>query len=347
MNSEDEISSYVNVYFNRSFDIKNQIKNFEFPNLVKFLVQWRKNDISKEDPLFRKWLTCIAPSCVYKQTLNTNDTNEKMFVCYFCEAKGFIRSATLIRHYKENHFEMIPKGIFGENVIFKCVECNLDFTRKEYLTVHKQSEKHLKKVDPEGLLIKKRNNESNEESDNFYQKTKIFKATLKTTEITNDDEKSNAGTSSALNQKAICDKSIPRPISDVLENIGLLDNEDDNDADKDSNESTILLDSSGHINEHITKDIKGFDKEYPSDNESNKVYQTEITTAKTISEKLFAENEIQNTQPIDQPLTSTQNDALEPETILLQRATSLKNTERSANKLVKVLSFNLENNLKL
>jgi hypothetical protein len=321
MNSEKEITSYENVYFDYGFDIKTQIKDFEFPSLVKFLIQWRNDKITKTDPLFRTWLTSIAPSCVYKRSINSNDINEKTFVCYYCESKTFQRPGTLIRHYRENHFEMIPNGIFGEKIVFKCEDCNLEFTRKEYLTVHKQSEKHLKKVDPEGLLAKKRNNESNEESDQFFQKTKVLKENMQS----NDEPVVINELLTPMNpiiDSNVCELKIPNHVSEELQKVGLLDCEqvENNILDNKENESLNqqAIENQTEANEEI---------------------------ARSFSEIL--ENEIQNTQPIDQPQTSTQNDAQTQAFNLQSRSGSLKMTEGSSKKLVKVLSENLESNLKL
>jgi hypothetical protein len=309
MNSEKEIMNYENVFFDYGFDIKTQIKDFEFPSLVKFLVQWRNDKITKSDPLFRNWLTCIAPSCVYKRSINSNVIIEKTFVCYYCDGKTFQRPGTLIRHYRENHFDLIPNGIFGEKIVFKCDDCNTEFNRKEYLTVHKQSEKHLQKVDPEGLLAKKRNNESNQESEQFFQKTKVLKENIQSNNEIIDKPIGNH----------VSELKIPNHVSEELQKVGLLEVENS------------ILDNKR--NESLNKqDIEN---------------QTEANEERANSFSELLENEIQNTQPIDQPQTSTQKDAQTQAINLQSRSGSLKMTEGSSKKLVKVLSENLESNLKL
>ena len=75
--------------------------------------------------------------------------------------------------------------------------------------------------------------------------------------------------------------------------------------------------------------------------------QTEANEERANSFSELLENEIQNTQPIDQPQTSTQKEAQTQAINLQSRSGSLKMTEGSSKKLVKVLSENLESNLKL
>lgn len=360
MNSEEEIKSYEDVYFDFNFDIKTQIKSFEYPNLVKFLAQWRKNDISRNDPLFRYWLTRIAPSCVYKRTIISNEISEKSFVCFICDSKTFKRAPSLIRHYKENHFDMIPKGIFGENIIYQCLECNLDFSRKEYLTIHKQSEKHLKAVDPEAVFVKKRNsnNESNDESDHFYKKAKFFEASSETNE--RESESSNAQQES--------NKSIK--VSLELNDIGLLDDElvkVDNNIELEFNSNLtnedILVEASNQTSEPKGNGLLNvqieLEKLIPTENQIEleqkieKKNKTELQineeenlkkSNETSESQVNTNNEIQKTQPTEE---TTQIENQIPQSDEANSSGSSNKREKTSQRLLKVLSANLENNLKL
>ena len=158
MLNDDEVRIYKNIFFDYGITAKNNIENYEWKNLAKFIINWRTENVPRDDPLLDFWFKNVAPSCVYHQETSKCD---EAFVCVFCK-KEFRRSPYLIRHYKENHYEKMPDKIFGEKVIFKCEDCNLEFVRKDYLTVHLNSEKHLKTIDPDGVVIRKRSSKFEE-----------------------------------------------------------------------------------------------------------------------------------------------------------------------------------------
>jgi hypothetical protein len=171
MLTNEEITKYISVFFDRNINSKHDFKNYEWPSLAKFIVQWRRDDIKKDNPDLEFWITKIAPSCVYQRKTSTSEE----FSCVVCENRGFKRVGYLIRHYKEMHFEQMPANIFGENLIFSCKICKIEFTRKEYLTMHESSDKHKQMVAPGEPIIRKRNSkqdESNKESEAWYKKVK-------------------------------------------------------------------------------------------------------------------------------------------------------------------------------
>lgn len=329
MLSNEDINVYTDLYFNYGFNIKNDLKSYEFPSLVKFLIQWRRDEIKRDDPLFINWISIVAPSCVYKQTLFLNNKEENTFVCFYCDSKVFKRSASLIRHYKESHIEVMPANIFGESVTYKCDDCNLEFTRKEYLTSHKQSEKHLKIVDPEALSKKRLANSNSLESDNFYKKTKLNQQNLIRESET--DNFSSASVSANSNVEiAHIDKNSPIIIQakEKLIKIGLYDHdhEDDKKDDDGDNDDDDEDDDDGEVKEifEITNQVHDVSENQENDN-------------------------LNGTQPIESETLNhtpnvTLNDLNNSHSQGIARNDS--KTNKSGNKLVKVLSTNLENVLK-
>jgi hypothetical protein len=70
--------------------------------LYNFVVRYRSILIKEEDELLEMWLYEVAPSCCYPK----NNKGSMQFNCYFCES-WFKRTGSLVRHYKEKHFEQI------------------------------------------------------------------------------------------------------------------------------------------------------------------------------------------------------------------------------------------------
>jgi len=101
-------------------------------SLYKFIIQYRKENI-EDDSKLDHWLNFVAPSCVYP--------NKGFFHCSFCDS-FYKTHYLLVRHYKEKHYEQIPKDIFGPCNIFKCENCDVSYFRKEHYIKHLESEKH-------------------------------------------------------------------------------------------------------------------------------------------------------------------------------------------------------------
>jgi hypothetical protein len=117
-------------------------------SLVKFILQWRNENVATDDPKLEFWLNEIAPSCVYSHV--SNDDN-KYFQCVICTMPCSI-SNNLIRHYREKHFHSLPYGIFGEESVFSCVLCLCDFKRQEHYKRHLASSEHQKQVKMDAII---------------------------------------------------------------------------------------------------------------------------------------------------------------------------------------------------
>ena len=103
MLTNEEITKYISVYFDHNINSKHDFKNYEWPSLAKFLIQWRRDDIKKDNPLLEFWITKIAPSCVYQRKI----INSEEFSCVVCVNRGFKRVGYLISYYHnkiENSF---------------------------------------------------------------------------------------------------------------------------------------------------------------------------------------------------------------------------------------------------
>jgi hypothetical protein len=132
-------------------DLKTKEKEYKeigktfWTTLYNFVVQYRSVDIQENNELLDKWLYEIAPSCCYPKRC---DGNILFFKCFLCDLSSFKKTAYLVRHYREKHFDQIPKGIFGPLIIYNCDLCGTNYLRKENLTVHLQSDAHRSKADP-------------------------------------------------------------------------------------------------------------------------------------------------------------------------------------------------------
>jgi hypothetical protein len=325
MLTEDDIKSYTAVYFDYSIQAKNDLQKYEWPSLVKFLIQWRRDDVSKEDPLFEYWISNIAPSCVYQK----NTTNVEEFVCVFCETKGFKRAPYLIRHYKELHYDLMPAKVFVENIIYKCILCNIDFARKEYLTMHESSEKHRKMIDPQAVVVRKRNSKNDEvkkESEAWFKKAKPT-TDLKVIEEDNESLSSDNFEEDTIEEKKhFLNKNYSSPVKQKLIKIGL---EDENSCAKND---SVFAKKIGEI----------------------------ITEKESLLEAVSPDEETIKTQPLnyvekDDEGEGNKENTLNDETVIvpnnLERSPSIQNnssemTVKSEKKLLKALSIQLENDLK-
>ena len=124
--------------------------------LIRFIVKWSCTDVSIDDPLLNKWLTKIAPSCVYPKMKNEKDP---IFKCILCST-NCTSQQSIIRHYSERHEHQIPKNIFGNKETFKCDICYLSFKRQEHLNSHLKSLGHEKLTKVENSSIINSYNES-------------------------------------------------------------------------------------------------------------------------------------------------------------------------------------------
>jgi len=114
-------------------------------SLIKFIYQWRNEDIEIDDPKLEIWLKEIAPSCVY---FYGSSEGFKFYKCALCPMP-FTHSSSLIRHYREQHVDWLPNGIFGKAIRYECEICMCTFKRKEHLVRHLVSIDHFKRENSE------------------------------------------------------------------------------------------------------------------------------------------------------------------------------------------------------
>lgn len=136
---EEEIRYLSSVFFDEEclFDI-----SFSYPEIVAFIKKYRifNNNYHRECPKLTKWLAKVVPSCIYPVS-----TSHYIRICDFCQAI-LSSQVLLIRHYREIHYTLIPEGIFGWLGDFYCKTCDQRFVRKEHLTSHLVTIKHLEKL---------------------------------------------------------------------------------------------------------------------------------------------------------------------------------------------------------
>lgn len=71
----------------------------------EFIDRYCLNMTDKSDSLFKFWCEKIVPSCIPDCNIDGN------LECVFC-SKCFNRTATINRHYREQHYNQIPEGLF-------------------------------------------------------------------------------------------------------------------------------------------------------------------------------------------------------------------------------------------
>jgi hypothetical protein len=121
--------------------------------LYNFVIRYRTTLIKEEDELLELWLYEVAPSCCYPK----KNKGLMQFNCYFCES-WFKRTHSLVRHYKEKHFEQIPKEIFGAVPNFVCKICDVKYVRKEFYERHLESDIHKQKAEGKPAILKNKKN---------------------------------------------------------------------------------------------------------------------------------------------------------------------------------------------
>lgn len=92
------------------------------------------------------WLTHVAPSCVYRYR-RADFGQTGFYACCFQNCHTLVSSQfTLIRHYRTQHYNRIPVGIFGAIILHKCYPCKLEFKRVHLLNQHLMSPIHIKRM---------------------------------------------------------------------------------------------------------------------------------------------------------------------------------------------------------
>ncbi len=129
----------------------------------EFIERYTSDLIDTSDQNYCIWKEQVVPSCLLMKKGSTLN-------CIFC-TKGFRSSAAIIRHYREQHFDYIPKDIFGVKIEFRCVPCKMNFNRKEHLSSHLFSDYHKRQEDRVTITFNKRKNPSME----FHKSAKYCK----------------------------------------------------------------------------------------------------------------------------------------------------------------------------
>lgn len=137
-----------------------------FTAVEDFIIETRKTngciadiaeiDILSQDneraALMRTWFCNVIPSCVYRhRSIQFGQTI--FFICCFADCATPCSSQfTLVRHYREQHFDRLPPGIFGDLVLHICPTCGVDFKRAAHLQQHMKSNNHLARMAMQGKI---------------------------------------------------------------------------------------------------------------------------------------------------------------------------------------------------
>ena len=106
-----------------------------------------------DDPKFNFFKERIVPSVVNKW-ITPRGVNSHSFKCPFEQCAAlFSRSRSLERHLREQHYEQIPKGVFGYLNNHKCIPCDRSFIRLEHWNQHLTGRKHLRALIVQGIIF--------------------------------------------------------------------------------------------------------------------------------------------------------------------------------------------------
>jgi hypothetical protein len=120
---------------------RKQDEDLTFRRRIKmneFVLRYTSENMDTESEQYMFWRTHVVPSCV-------QENSGAKFICVFC-SKEISSACGIRRHYREQHYNDMPEGIFGSKIIFECKQCDLKFNRKPHLTNHLQSELHQKSM---------------------------------------------------------------------------------------------------------------------------------------------------------------------------------------------------------
>lgn len=131
--------------------------SFCFPLLHRFLMNLRSSEPLTCKDVALRWFFEVAPSCVYmlpckevtNSEANSNDeslTYVERFQCCLCDVNFNMRHL-IVRHYKEQHYDKLPKSILGEVLSFHCEVCEVSFKRKDHLVRHEESNFHRRRLE--------------------------------------------------------------------------------------------------------------------------------------------------------------------------------------------------------
>lgn len=97
---------------------------------IDFLIE---NGLLKtDDPMYHLFVTNIVPNVVFK-------TFGHWYDCAFdlCDFKANTGESIEI-HLRDDHYDQIPNGVFGEKQMFKCKECRQSFEGFNKYKVHRE-----------------------------------------------------------------------------------------------------------------------------------------------------------------------------------------------------------------
>ena len=155
---------------------RKQDEDLTFRRRIKmneFVLRYTSENMDTKSMQYMFWKMQVVPSCV-------QENNGAKFICVFC-SKEISSACGIRRHYREQHFDNIPEGVFGSKIIFECKQCDLLFKRQPHFTNHLLSEMHQKskrlierqKSDESQLSGKDKNDQQPE--DGFFTQDECFK----------------------------------------------------------------------------------------------------------------------------------------------------------------------------
>lgn len=155
------IARRYDAFFSRDYEptITNALEHF-----IRTYAHLARN-YDRECQLVHFWLNSVAPSCVYPIRISDEPL---FFQCCICSAP-IRRSNHLIRHYREQHFDLLPENIFGKKDYFPCNVCCIAFTRQDNLALHLSSVIHLERLASRGSMA------AQERIDAIYEARQDFK----------------------------------------------------------------------------------------------------------------------------------------------------------------------------
>jgi hypothetical protein len=229
----------------REKESKNDEKPF-WKTLYNFILTYRTIAIESDDTFIEKWLYEVAPSCSYPRNLD----GKRKFCCIFCENQ-YIRTAYLVRHYKERHVDELPRNIFGHSEEFKCDICNVTYARKENMQIHLQSLKHNLAINPDYKIPEKVNhNKSKRETEISEWESKRPRIKEHYSDSSNESKNDKDENFNQININTEL-KSVSKNISaqETCFKLGLSDNEnEDKDILKNIDENTEYLEEITNFN---------------------------------------------------------------------------------------------------
>lgn len=119
----------------------------QFSELQRFIRQYRNANVTHVTPELTVWLTQIAPSCVYPVRIHGEGV---YYQCCLCPTPVKAQQS-IVRHYREQHYDLMPPAIFGEQKEYMCRLCNIYIGKRyEHLQMHYHSLCHLEKLAERG-----------------------------------------------------------------------------------------------------------------------------------------------------------------------------------------------------